>query len=236
MSVSYNLCVCAVLSVSFVSVSYMCVLSHLCLSHICVCPIYVCLICVSVSFVSVSFMWLSHTCVCPICVCVICVCLICVSLTDMYACLICVSHIIMCLSHLCLSHKCVCLINVAVSLTCLSHLCLSQRRPPASAHTASTGKQSRPLTAPSHRAPSEAGSSSSQFEGGRRMEALLQALYHEKDSGHFFRAFLKKSNNKVRGRCATGVLEFFIKKKRSCFITLYICITVQIQCSTVYEV
>ena len=40
------------------------------------------------------------------------------------------------------------------------------------------------------------------------MEALLQALYHEKDSGHFFRAFLKKSNNKVRGRCATGMLFF----------------------------
>ena len=29
------------------------------------------------------------------------------------------------------------------------------------------------------------------------MEALLQALYHEKDSGHFFRTYLKKSNNRV---------------------------------------
>ena len=31
------------------------------------------------------------------------------------------------------------------------------------------------------------------------MEALLQALYHEKDSGHFFRTYLKKSNNRVNG-------------------------------------
>ena len=119
-----------------------------------------------------------------------------------------VSVSLTCLSHLCLLTY-VSVSVVSVSLTCLSHLYLSQRRLPASAHTASTDKQSRPLTAPSHRAPSEAGSSSSQFEGGRRMEALLQALYHEKDSGHFFRAFLKKSNNKVRGRCVTGVLGFF---------------------------
>ena len=30
------------------------------------------------------------------------------------------------------------------------------------------------------------------------MEALLQALYHEKASGHFFRAYLRKTKNKVK--------------------------------------
>ncbi|XP_070194884.1 regulator of G-protein signaling 22-like isoform X2 [Littorina saxatilis] len=67
-----------------------------------------------------------------------------------------------------------------------------------SATVSSEDKRSRPRTAPSQRVSSAASgrSSSSQFEGGRRLEALLQALYHEKDSGHFFRAFLRKSNNK----------------------------------------
>ncbi|XP_076441403.1 regulator of G-protein signaling 22-like isoform X3 [Babylonia areolata] len=66
-----------------------------------------------------------------------------------------------------------------------------------SAVTVSTDKRSRPVTAPSERVGSAgSGGEVSQFEGGRRMEALLQALYHEKDSGHFFRSYLKKSNNK----------------------------------------
>ncbi|KAK7502187.1 hypothetical protein BaRGS_00006551 [Batillaria attramentaria] len=69
----------------------------------------------------------------------------------------------------------------------------------SSGGTGSAGRRSRPTTAPSQRKGSASSSSatvSTQFEGGRRMEALLQALYHEKDSGHFFRNFLKRTNNK----------------------------------------
>ncbi|KAL8596666.1 hypothetical protein ACOMHN_032608 [Nucella lapillus] len=78
-----------------------------------------------------------------------------------------------------------------VSVTSLDR---ARRQP--SAVTLSTDKRSRPVTAPSERVHSASSGISSQFGGGRRLEALLQALYHEKDSGHFFRTFLKKSNNK----------------------------------------
>jgi hypothetical protein len=57
------------------------------------------------------------------------------------------------------------------------------------------------------RAATASSSSSSHFQGGNRMEALLLALFHEKDSGHFFRTFLKKSNNKV-STCAFFPLLF----------------------------
>ncbi|KAL8572507.1 hypothetical protein ACOMHN_019546 [Nucella lapillus] len=75
---------------------------------------------------------------------------------------------------------------------------ITTSKPPV--RVAAEGSRSRPKTAPAQRKSSLTGScsssSSSVFEGGRRMEALLQALYHEKDSGHFFRAFLKKTDNK----------------------------------------
>ena len=44
---------------------------------------------------------------------------------------------------------------------------------------------------------SEDESDISEFLGGRRMEALLQALHYEPDSGGFFRRYIEKSANQV---------------------------------------
>ena len=40
-------------------------------------------------------------------------------------------------------------------------------------------------------------SETSEFYGGRRMEALLQVLHHEPDSGGFFKRYVERSDNKV---------------------------------------
>ncbi|XP_041356675.1 regulator of G-protein signaling 22-like isoform X3 [Gigantopelta aegis] len=67
----------------------------------------------------------------------------------------------------------------------------------------------RPMTAPastergksSRRHSSASGysieSKSSEFLGGERMEALLQSLHHEKDSGSFFKRFIERADNKL---------------------------------------
>ena len=40
-------------------------------------------------------------------------------------------------------------------------------------------------------------SETSEFFGGRRMEALLQVLHHEPESGGFFKHYVEKNDNKV---------------------------------------
>ena len=49
----------------------------------------------------------------------------------------------------------------------------------------------------SQRASSLSGSDNSIFQGGHRMESLLQALYHENETGHFFKKFMMKASNMV---------------------------------------
>ena len=58
----------------------------------------------------------------------------------------------------------------------------------------------------------------SDFQGGRRMEGLLQALNNEKKSGEFIRRFLKEAGNEV------SILEFCFHSacnkwyKRACWL------------------
>ena len=57
------------------------------------------------------------------------------------------------------------------------------------------GRQ-RPYTAGSVRSESMC-SDESDFVGGHRMEALLQALHHEREAGGFFKKFINRSASKV---------------------------------------
>ncbi|XP_046585614.1 LOW QUALITY PROTEIN: regulator of G-protein signaling 22-like [Haliotis rubra] len=50
---------------------------------------------------------------------------------------------------------------------------------------------------PSSAASVKSMSTVSEFTGGRRMEALLQALHHERSSGGFFRKFIERGKNKL---------------------------------------
>ncbi|KAK3091838.1 hypothetical protein FSP39_023074, partial [Pinctada imbricata] len=59
---------------------------------------------------------------------------------------------------------------------------------------------SRPSTAGSSRS-DVASSAKSEFVGGRRMEALLNALHHERESGGFFQKFVERSGNKLWDNC-----------------------------------
>lgn len=56
--------------------------------------------------------------------------------------------------------------------------------------------RSRPSSAGSDRE-SMASSISSTFPGGSRMDALLKALYHERQAGGFFQKYIERSGNKV---------------------------------------
>lgn len=78
-------------------------------------------------------------------------------------------------------------------------------RPVSAHHTGSrTGSslstpqqlRQRPHTAGYNRSDSKS-SDESDFVGGNRMEALLQALHHEREAGGFFNKFINRSANKV---------------------------------------
>lgn len=64
--------------------------------------------------------------------------------------------------------------------------------------TSQRQSRQRPLTAGSVRSKQ---SDESDFIGGHRMEALLQALHHEREAGGFFKKFINRSGNKVWINC-----------------------------------
>eukprot|EP00105_Crassostrea_gigas_P001535 XP_011413762.1 PREDICTED: regulator of G-protein signaling 22-like isoform X1 [Crassostrea gigas] len=72
--------------------------------------------------------------------------------------------------------------------------------------------RSRPSSAGSDR-DSMASSVSSTFPGGSRMDALLKALYHERQAGGFFQKYIDRSGNKMWVNCLnfwTDVQEYHL--------------------------
>lgn len=100
----------------------------------------------------------------------------------------------------------------------------SSVRPASSARPSSSAKtplgseipesevRSRPSSAGSDR-DSMASSVSSTFPGGSRMDALLKALYHERQAGGFFQKYIDRSGNKMWVNCLnfwTDVQEYHL--------------------------
>ncbi|XP_062622308.1 regulator of G-protein signaling 22-like isoform X4 [Saccostrea cucullata] len=86
----------------------------------------------------------------------------------------------------------------------------SSVKTPVGSEKLDTEVRSRPSSAGSDRG-SVSSSISSVFPGGRRMDALLKALYHERQAGGFFQKYIERSGNKMWVNCLnfwTDVQEY----------------------------